>query len=217
MHFNPSWSIHPHTHCSDQFFQWKPLSLDTIEETPLHFTVVIAYGTCFIFGEGTCLIHSFIASDLPHNGCSINMCPLRECGKEGHTVTGRQTARKADFGSQLTSLSEAVGGKPGLSLMLGESLPPELQPKPRVKFRLGINVYYQTHRCKSVCSWRGVSKIASAPAILLAVAQFYSSATSENFLEYIRSPAAWEPWHSQWRPVAILNNAERFPNFVVRT
>lgn len=138
--------------------------------------------------------------------------------RKGRTYSyGRQTARKTDFGSQLTSLSEAVGGKPGLSLTLGESLPTELQPKPRVKFRSGINVYYRAHRCKSVCSWRGVSKIASTPAILFAVTQFYSSATSENFPEYIRSPAAWEPWHSQWRPVAILNNAERFPNFVVRT
>lgn len=178
---------------------------------------MITYGTCFIFGEGTCLIHSFIARDLPHNGCSINRYPLTECGKEEHTVTGRQTAWKADFGSQFTSLSEAVGGKPGLSLTLGECLPTELQPKPRVKFRSGINVYYRTHRGKIVCSWRGVLKIASVPAILLAVVQFHSLTTSQNFPEYMRSPAARDSWHSQWTPVAILNNAERFPNLVVRT
>lgn len=217
MHCNPSWSLHPHTHSSGQFFQWKPLRLDTIEETPLHFTGVITYGTCFRFGEGTCLIHSFIASDLPRNGCSINMYPRTECRKEEHTVTGRQTAWKADFGSQLSSLPEAVGGQPGLSGTLGESFPTELQPKPRVNIRTGINVYYWTHRCKNVCSWRGVLKIASVPAILLAVVQFYSFATSQNVPEYIRGPASRGPWHSPWRPVAIPNNTERFPDLVVST
>lgn len=59
--------------------------------------------------------------------------------------------------------------------------------------------------------------MASVPAILLAVVQFYSFVTSENIPEYIRSPAARDPWHSHWRPAAILNNAERFPNLVVRT
>lgn len=38
-----------------------------IEETLIHFTVVITYVACFIVGEGTCLIHSFIAGDLPYS------------------------------------------------------------------------------------------------------------------------------------------------------